>query len=99
MWKVSKGLVMIVIPLATACNSVCLAQDSTTQDDFFADIDIVIDEDQLVSGDKSWSVTGWLREKIGYGLADPPPPFSRTDNGINRWGNSAVFFSGSNGSC
>ncbi len=50
---------------------------SLAQDDFFSDIEVDVDSANASISDKPWSITGWLKEKVAYGLKDPGQAFSR----------------------
>lgn len=64
--------------------SVLSSGPSWAQDDFFGDIEIDLNESNISSADNSWSITGWLKEKIAYGLKEPGLPFSRDKNDFNK---------------
>jgi len=65
--------------------SISCSVPSWAQDDFFGDIEIDLDERNMSYSDKSWSITGWLKEKIAYGLKDPGLLFSRDEKGFNKF--------------
>ncbi len=47
----------------------------SAQDDFFGDLAVSVESNNETN--KSWTLTGWTRQKASYGLQAPDPVFSR----------------------
>lgn len=80
-WLVNKASILALISLAIGVAS--SPTTSQAQDDFFNTINIDLDSSANES-DNSYSLIGWITEKVSYGLEDPGGLFSRQDSELNK---------------
>jgi hypothetical protein len=80
-WLINRASSLLLISLAISIAG--YLTPSHAQDDFFNSINIDLDSSANAS-DNSYSLIGWITEKVSYGLEAPGGLFSRQESELNK---------------